>query len=113
MELNRILKGARETSGDYHAAVGMAWRRFGEKDLLHSPLVYSAFEFRLAIERYVFEIYYLILRDGMISAEGFTDEELKKIDRFSSLIKILHENSGNKLKLKRAFVFNKIFVKFE
>lgn len=110
MELTEILKEPRETSGDYHVAAGMAWRRYGEKDLLHSPLVYSAFEFRLGIERYALEIYYLILKDGLISGAGFTNEELKKIDRFSSLIKLLHENAGNKSKLFRAFVFNSVFT---
>ncbi len=111
MDIDDILKKPRQTSGDYHAAAGVAWRKYGEKDLLHSPLVYSAFEFRLAIERYVFEIYYLILRDELISDDDLTDENLKKIDNFSSLIKLIHENAGNKLKLYKAFIFNRVFAK--
>ena len=89
----------------------MAWRRYGEKNLLHSPLAYSAFEFRLAIERCVFEIYYLVLRDKLISGGDLPDKDLKKIDSFSSLIKLLHENAGNKLRLSRVFIFNRVFAK--
>ena len=111
MEVNEILKQPRQSSGDYHAAAGMAWRRYGQKDLLHSPLAYSAFEFRLAIERYVFEIYYLVLRDKLVSAGDLPYEDLGKIDSFSSLIKLLHENTGSKLTLRRAFVFNRVFAR--
>jgi len=111
MELTEILREPRQTSGDYHAAAGMAWRRYGEKDSLHSPLAYSAFEFRLAIERYVFEVYYLVLRDKLISAGDLPDEDLGKIDSFSNLIRLLHENAGNKLRLRRAFIFNRVFAR--
>jgi len=111
MKLSEILEKPRHTSGDYHVVAGQTWRRHGEKDLLHSPLAYSVFEFRLAIERYVFEIYYLVLRDKLISGGDLSDEDLKKIDSFSNLIKLLHENIGNKLILRRAFIFNKVFAK--
>lgn len=111
MNIVDIMKKPRQTSGDYHAAAGVAWLKYGVKESLHTPFLYSAFEFRLAIERYVFEIYYLILLDELISDEVLSDEDLKKMDSFSSLIKLIHENAGNKLKLFRAFKFNSVFVR--
>lgn len=111
MEIDEVLKKQRQTTGDYHAAAGVAWRRYGEKELLHSPLAYSAFEFRLAIERYVFEMYYLISKDDLIFNNDLADEDLRKIDSFSTLIKLLHENAGNKLKLYRSFLFNRVCAK--
>lgn len=111
MEIKEILNNNRQTTGDYHATAGMTWRRFGESDLLHSPLVYSAFEFRLALERYVFELYHLMVIDGIIKNVTRTKEELLEVRTFSSIITLIHENSGNKLKLYRAFIFNRAFVK--
>lgn len=111
MEIKEILNNNRHTTGDYHGTAGMAWRCYGEVELLHSPLVYSAFEFRLAMERYVFEIYYFMVKDGIIIDETRTKNELLEISKFSSVITLIHENSGNKLKLNRAFIFNRSFVK--
>lgn len=111
MDVNEILHNNRSTSGDYHAAAGKAWRIYGEDKLLHTPLVYGAFEFRLAIERYIFELYYFMVEDGIITDESRNKNELLEISKFSSIIAIIHENAGNKLKLYRALLFNSAFAK--
>ncbi len=109
MNLEDIINTPRQTSFDFHAAVAQSWRRIGERELLHSPLIYSAFEYRLAIERFVFELYYLMKKENLLSKQGLSKKELQRIDSFSSLISIIYENSGNKLKLYRILSFNKAF----
>ncbi len=106
MKIEEILNNERQVSGDYHAAAGKAWRIHGEKDLLHSSLIYSVFEFRLAVERYVFELYLLMEIDQLLEI-NIPDEALKRFDNFKSLIRILHENAGNKFKLFRVLIFNR------
>jgi hypothetical protein len=107
MKLEELLENQRLVSGDYHATAGRTWRKFGENKLLHTPLVYSAFEFRLAIERYVFELYILMKKDDLLNGE-VPNDALKQIDRFSNLVRLLHENAGNRFRLYRALLFNRI-----
>ena len=111
MEIKELLYNNRQTSGDFHATAGRSWRIHGESKLLHSPLIYSALEFRLAVERYIFEIYYFMVNDGIINDDSRSKSELLDIKKITSVLTLIYENSGNKLKLYRAFTFNRTFSK--
>lgn len=76
MEVNKIVKKPRDVKANFHVELAQSWRRYGEPKLLHSPLVYSAFEFRLCIEKIVFELYYLMVTENLLEGETLSDEEL-------------------------------------
>lgn len=109
MNMEDIINRERETTAKFHAVVAQSWRRIGEGRLLHSPLVYSAFEYRLAIERIAFELYWLMKREHLLPKGGFSKEELRKIQSFSSLVSKICQDSGSKLKLYRILSFNRVF----
>ncbi|MDZ7723244.1 MAG: hypothetical protein U5R06_10675 [candidate division KSB1 bacterium] len=110
MNLSKFIESKRKCSADYHLYMAKKWRKYGEPNLLHTPMIYSAFEFRMAIERFVFEIFYLIKEEQLLDSTEFTEENIKKIDRFSNLLKVLYENVGNKKILFKAFYYNKTHV---
>ena len=104
--LKDILERERETSSGYHFLMGRAWRLLGEEKNLHSPLAYAAFEYRCAIERCLFELFYLI-RDT-----HFSSDDLKATKQCSSLVKIILRSEGGKLKLQRKMMFNRLVAKW-
>lgn len=103
-DLDRIIKGDRSTASYYHFHVARGWRIIGESRLLHSPLSYSAFEFRSAIERIVVELLVLIKKGNVSPAE------LEQIQRFSGLRNFLLTSAGGKRTLYRALRFNRILT---
>jgi len=102
-KLRDYLEKGRETKAAYHFLLGREWRLYGEPQKLHSPLAYASFEFRCAIERCVIELFALI-RD-----QQFTKNDLKSLERFSSLIQVVLTTEGGKLQLYRKFVFNRVY----
>jgi len=48
--IKEILTKKRLNNADYHLEVGQVCRKYREPEKLHSPVVYLALEYRLAIE---------------------------------------------------------------
>lgn len=61
-----FLESPREVSFDWHIVQTMKWLEFDGGRRLDSTLVYAAVELRAAIERYIFELLYL-LKEGNLS----------------------------------------------
>src|SRR5713226_8323382 len=55
-----FLEASREVTFDWHIVQAKKWLEFDEGRELDSVLVYAAVELRAAIERYVFELLYLL-----------------------------------------------------
>ena len=110
MTFDDIVINNRETNSSFHLKLAQNWRIRGEPKLLHSPLIYAAFEYRLAIERIVFELYFLMEKENLLPGKLFSKAELKKVDSFSSITKIIFQNAKNKNLLFRALIFNKTFA---
>jgi hypothetical protein len=89
-DLNTIVHRQRETSSGYHLLMGRGWRIIGEPDKFHSPLAYSAFEFRCSIERALIELFLLIRK------QNFSHADLKALERFSSLRTAIIQSAGGK-----------------
>ncbi len=107
MRIDEIINGQRKVCTDYHLMVAFSWKEYGRNKLLPSPLVYSAFEYRCAIERVIMELY-------IIMQHEMTDiEDLGKYEKISDLIKKVHElGGGSKGLLYRVLKFNSIVSEF-
>jgi len=103
-EILKSLKRKRGNSAGYHCALGQKWRRLGEPDKNHNALVYAAFEFRIAIERIVFELYALIR-----SLKNIPDDEVDKYESITNNITYLMEIVMNQKNLYRLLKFNSIW----
>lgn len=104
-KLEDIVERKRDASAGYHLVVGRGWRLIGEKKKLHSSLAYAAFEYRCAIERCLFELFYLI-RD-----KRFSSRDLKVSERFNGLVRAILTSEGGKRKLQRKMIFNRLCAK--
>jgi hypothetical protein len=62
-----FLEVPREVTFDWHIVQAKTWLEFDKGRELDSVLVYAAVELRAAIERYIFELLYL-LKEGKLSA---------------------------------------------
>ncbi len=103
-DLDRIVNGKRQTSAGYHFLAGRGWRLLGEPRKLHSPLAYSAFEFRSSVERSVFELFHLVRKNN------FSPEDLRAAERFSSLRTALLKAEGGKRLFQRKLEFNRLYA---
>lgn len=103
-ELN-FIENNRETFSGYHIRIARNWRLFGNAKSMHTPMVYSAFEFRMAIERYLFEFYYLL----KIRKEFGNKEENKAIS-MKSMIQAIYMVTGGNVKLNKRLKFNRILA---
>jgi len=104
LEIDEFIKQERENSAGYHLITAQMWRRIGEPGLLHNPLVYASFEYRLSIERIAFELYALLK-----NIDNIKDEELEKFDSITNVIKFIIELMENKKNLYKALLFNSLF----
>lgn len=96
-----FIQSNRANSAGYHLITARKWRLLGEPKLLHSPLVYSAFEYRMSIERIVFELYALMKKLKFVS-----EEDAKKLEKLTSVITQIMELIGNSKYLYRILMFN-------
>ncbi|HAB50714.1 MAG TPA: hypothetical protein DCE80_00815 [Ignavibacteriales bacterium] len=96
-----FIKEQRANDAGYHLILGQKWRRFGEPSKLPSPIVYSSIEFRLSIERIVFELYALMKKLKYIS-----EEDAKKYESLTSVITQIMEIVGNSRNLYRILKFS-------
>ncbi len=106
--IQNFIKNKRDTvQSDYHARVGREWRILGESQQLHAPLSYSAFEFRIAMERCLLELLYLV------NNKKLSDKELKY--DIAQIKRALYKNQGSantgKNKLAKRMKFNSIYQK--
>jgi hypothetical protein len=107
MNLDQVINGTRWVSADYHVVAAQAWKEHGKVGSKQSPLIYSAFEYRCAIERAVLELY-TIMHDELPEAE-----EVSPIGNFSNLIKKVNQlGGGNRKLLYRVLKFNSILSEF-
>lgn len=106
--IQTFIKKKRNTvQSDYHARVGREWRILGEPDKLHAPLSYSSFEFRIAMERCLLELLYLIKDKNLSDKESKYDiAQIKK-----ALYKSQGPTNTGKNKLLRRMNFNSIYQK--
>lgn len=95
-----------------HFYMGRKWRQYGtNNNYLSMPLLYSSLEFRLCIERLVFEIYYMLSRAKVIEG-GLTINELKRIDNsFTSMINVILNHAGNKKRFYKYFIYCKHHIR--
>ena len=101
MELSEILDSPRDVVAHYHLEAGRAWRLQGAPKRQNSHLVYAALEFRCAIERYVLQMYLMMDPEAEHAPERFRD--------FTSLVKIVHAEAGDRRKLWRVLTFNAVY----
>lgn len=100
----KLLQNKRETKAEFHFLVAREWRIFGEPKKLHHPLAYSAFEYRMAIERYLFELYYIIL-----NLQEFDEMEIsRKASTLKKLISAIYAETGGKEAFHKRLQFNRI-----
>lgn len=107
-ELFLSLRKGRENSSKYHRDLAREWLILGESKRLHTPLTYSAFEYRLAIERFIFEFMILIKKE-----EGITLKDENKTANIKTLIDYIYRLVGGKTKYPKILRFNKIILSFE
>lgn len=103
-DLNDIVSRKRSTSTDYHLLIARGWRRLGEPSLQHSPLAYSAFELRSAIERTLFE--FLWLTQG----QKLTDKDFNIANKLTNLVKEILKRQGGPDALQRKLRFARAFA---
>ncbi len=106
-KLKDVLEENRNATADYHARLGRFWRMFGKPDKLHAPLAYAAFEFRVAMERMLLELLYVI------NNQRLSKDELKYDCRRlqKALYKTQSRGRDGKEKLQRRMEFNAIYAK--
>ena len=103
MDVENLLANKRHVSTGFHFLAGQAWRRRGAPAFEHSALVYSALEFRCAIERFVIELVVLISPEVAKTPEKLRD--------FGSVVAIVHQDAGNKRQLWRILTFNESYAR--
>lgn len=79
-----FLEAPREVTFDWHIVQAKKWLEFDRGRELDSTLVYAAVELRAAIERYVFELLYL-LKEGKLS--GDEEKRCRSITGIFALMK--------------------------
>jgi hypothetical protein len=102
-DLGRIVHHERDLISGYHLMMGRGWRIIGEQEKLHSPLAYSAFEFRCSIERVLIELFVLV-KDKKV-----TRDDLKNLNSVSNVRKAIHRACGGKKEFERTQIFNRLY----
>ncbi len=102
-----LLNKDRKTDSGYHTQIGREWRLFGEPQKLHNPLVYSAFEFRMAIERFLFEFFYIMKK------RFFSKRDERKVSSVDKLIKAIYFEVGGQKNLIKRLRFNRIVAELQ
>ncbi len=96
-----FLEATREVTFDWHIVQAKKWIEFDGGRELDSTLVYAAVELRAAIERYVFELLYL-LKEGELSG----DEE-KRCRSITGIFALMQETDPF---YRRTIEFTKLVV---
>ncbi len=80
-----FLETPRDVTFDWHVVQAKKWLAFDARRELDSVLVYAAVELRAAIERYVFELLYL-LKEGKLS-----EDEKKRCRSIGGIFALMKE----------------------
>ena len=88
----------------FHHEQGCTWLDLSETGTYTSPLVYAAFEFRLALERLAFEI----LRHGV--AGDIDEDDLKAMDSFGATEARIYARLGHQRAIDRQIEFINIVL---
>jgi hypothetical protein len=102
-KIEKLLLSKRETLSSYHFLMAREWRILGQEKKMHTPLAYASFEYRMAIERFLFEFYFIM--KGM---DNFIREDEKNASSFSKLVKSIYKLAGNKDIFRKKIKFNRI-----
>lgn len=103
-----FITSKRENSASFHLMIAQKWRRFGEHQKMHHPLVYAALEYRMSIERIVFELFALMKKLKIVSKE-----EEKKFDKLKNIIAQIMEIVENSKYLHRMLLFHSLLFENE
>ena len=103
-----LINGNRETNSKFHLHLAREWKVYGQIKYLHNPLAYSAFEYRMAIERLLFEFYLLA-----VGKDIFSDKHAKEAYSLDRLIKSICRIVGFKDTFVNRLKFNRIFAEYQ
>ena len=81
-----FLEAPREVTFDWHIVQATKWLEFDAGRELDSVLVHAAVELRTAIERYIFELLYL-LKEGQLS-----EDEVKRCRSITGIFSLMKES---------------------
>lgn len=102
---NIIFYKNRNVTANYHYHQGKNWLSFSSDESLIDPLVYCAFEFRLALERVEFEL----LAD--IRGSKFNEYDFKCVTKVRNINRTINDLEVNQLILNRKLRFLNIVLK--
>ena len=94
----------RDVTAIFHCKEGSKWLLLAQNGSRISPLVYCAFEFRLALERIVFELL------AQIRGSNFDELDLNSSNKMKNIQNRIYHLEGNQLKLDRKLVFLRILI---
>ena len=108
IDLSEFLNKKRVGDANSHLETGYYWHELGRTKELHLPLMYAALEYRSAIERILFELYYL-MADLRLSPSDI--DSLRNVHDIISAMEDFVE--GNRQTVKRFIRFNTIYSTYQ
>ncbi|MFC1481078.1 hypothetical protein ACFL6E_02400 [Candidatus Neomarinimicrobiota bacterium] len=104
--LDHLVMSNRGVDANFHLEQGNDWHQIGYPSLLHSPLIYAAFEYRCAIERIILELY------DLMKELNIATEEFSSLKNISDIIKKIRQlEGGSHDAAARAIRFNAVYFK--
>lgn len=104
LDMSDFLNQPRQTDANFHLETAYYWHDLGRSQLLHMPLVYSAFEYRCGVERTLFELY------ALMKGLKLVPEEVNRIKDMGDLVKRLFQLWGGNKEAELAITFNEIYA---
>ena len=92
----------REKNIDYHYFEGKRWLSESHDGERSTALAYAAFEFRLALERIIFQYWYILKSDDL------KDRDISDIRSFKTMQNRIYEISGYQKIINKKFEFARI-----
>ena len=92
----------REKNIDYHFYEGKKWLAKSNEGTRSTALSYSAFEFRLALERIIFQYWYTLKEDDLV------DKDIDDIRAFKTMQNKIYEITGHQKIINKRFEFSRI-----
>jgi len=92
----------REKNIDYHYFEGKKWLSKSHNGERSTALAYAAFEFRLALERIIFQYWYILKSDDI------KDKDINDIRSFKTMQNRIYEISGYQKIINKKFEFARI-----
>ena len=98
------LSWKRHPAVNYHYEEGKAWLQESKRGKRCTALSYAAFEFRLAIERIVFQ-YWLTINDNELNENNFKD-----VRSYKRMQNKIFQLGGNQKEIKKHFEFMQLIL---